>query len=175
MTEVEIRSHRFMQSHWEFFRKHAPGFSNAYMMESASQLGVRHTRRLAGVGRIQRSQWPDGVPLPDEIGVSPSVSPKFPVISVPYGALTPRSLDGLLACGRHVSCDANSHGFMREIPQCWLTGQAAGVGAALAAGQGIQPRKVDIAELRKALKAQGVHLRDPVPASPVPSPQTLGA
>jgi chromosome condensin MukBEF MukE localization factor len=39
---------------------------------------------------------------------------------VPYGSLLSRALDGLLAAGRHISCDANSHGFMREIPQCWL-------------------------------------------------------
>jgi hypothetical protein len=130
------------------------------MMESASQLGVRHTRRLAGVGRIERGQWEKGVPFADEVGVSPSVSPKFPVISVPYGALVPRSLDGLLACGRHISCDANSHGFMREIPQCWLTGQAAGAAAALASAAGVQPRKVDIAELQGALRKQGVFLQD---------------
>ncbi len=167
MTELEIRSHRFMAGHCAFFRKHAPGFENAWMMQSASQLGVRHTRRLAGVGRIERGQWGDGVPFPDEIGVSPSVSPKFPVISVPYGALVPRSLDGLLACGRHISCDANSHGFMREIPQCWLTGQGAGVAAALAANTGVQPRAVDIAELRKALKTQGVFLQEPVTAPAV--------
>ena len=169
MTEVEIRSHRFMKGHCDFFRAHAPGFQNAYMMESASQLGVRHTRRLAGVGRIERSQWDKGVPFPDEIGVSPSVSPKFPVISVPYGALVPRSLDGLLACGRHVSCDANSHGFMREIPQCWLTGQAAGVAAALAAKAGVQPRKVDVAELQKTLRAQGVYLQDQAAAEVRPA------
>ena len=160
MTEVEIRSHRFMAGHCEFFRQHAPGFEQAYMMESASQLGVRHTRRLAGVGRIERAQWGDGIALPDEVGVSPSVSPKFPVISVPYGSLVPRSLDGLLACGRHVSCDANSHGFMREIPQCWLTGQAAGVAAALAVSAGVEPRKVDIPALQTALRAQGVFLQD---------------
>ena len=72
----------------------------------------------------------------------------------------PRELDGLLVGGRHISCDANSHGFMREIPQCWLTGQAAGVGAALAADQGIQPRAVDVDAIRKVLREQGAHLHD---------------
>jgi hypothetical protein len=160
MTEVEIRSHRFMKAHCEFFRANAPGFENAYMSQSASQLGVRHTRRLAGVARIERAHWADGIVLPDEVGVSPSVSLKYPLVSVPYGSLVPRTLDGLLACGRHVSCDANSHGFMREIPQCWLTGQAAGVGAALAANAGIEPRAVDIAELQNVLRGQGVYLQD---------------
>jgi len=160
MNEVEIRSHRFMAGHCEFFRKHAPGFENAYMLESASQLGVRHTRRLKGVSRIHRSQWSDGIVLPTEIGVSPSVSPKFPVISVPYEALVPVRLDGLLACGRHVSCDANSHGFMREIPQCWLTGQAAGAAAAVAASSGVQPRTVNVRAVQALLRKQGVLIRD---------------
>jgi hypothetical protein len=164
MTEVEIRSHRFMLRHCDFFRAHAPGFADAFMMESAPQLGVRHTRRLAGVARVERGQWSAGLPFPDEIGVSPSVSPKFPVISVPYGALVPAKLDGLLACGRHMSCDANSHGFLREIPQCWLTGQAAGVAAALAVSSGVEPRKVDIKTLQKSLRAQGVFVREPIAA-----------
>jgi len=165
MTELEIRSHRFMKTHCEFFRENAPGFENAYMIESASQLGVRHTRRLAGIARIERNQWDRGTPFSDEVGVSPSVSPKFPVISVPYGALVPRRLDGLVAGGRHISCDANSHGFMREIPQCWLTGQAAGAAAAIAANRNLQPRAIDVSELRKTLRAQGVHIRDAADAS----------
>lgn len=37
MTEVEIHSHRFMATHCNFFRQNAPGFENAYMLQSASQ------------------------------------------------------------------------------------------------------------------------------------------
>ncbi len=160
MTEVEIRSHRLMEGHCQFFRRHAPGFDKAYSLQSASQLGVRHTRRLAGIGRIERKNWSNGVPVADEVGISPSLSPKFPVLSVPYGAIVPRSLDGLLVGGRHISCDANSHGFMREIPQCWLTGHAAGAAAAVAANRGVQPRDVDVNEVRALLRSQGAHLSD---------------
>jgi hypothetical protein len=160
MTEVEIRSHRLMLSHFEFFKANAPGFENCYMQQSASQLGVRHTRRMAGVAQIQRSDWSKGPPVTDEVGLSPSVSQKYPLVSVPYGSLVPRRLDGMLAAGRHMSCDANSHGFMREIPQCWLTGHAAGVGAAVAANRGVQPRAVDVAEVRAILHVQGAHLSE---------------
>jgi hypothetical protein len=48
---------------------------------------------------------------------------------------------------------------MREIPQCWITGQAAGAGAALAANRGIEPRAVDMTELQSVLVSQGVYLR----------------
>jgi 2-polyprenyl-6-methoxyphenol hydroxylase-like FAD-dependent oxidoreductase len=158
-TEVEIRSHRLMAAHLDYFRANAPGFENAHLMLSAPQLGVRHSRRLVGVKRVTRAQWPTAMVFDDEIGVTPSVSPKFPNISIPYGALVPEKLDGLLACGRHMSCDPNSHGFLREIPQCWITGQAAGVGAALAARDGTEPRAVNAGELQALLVRQGVHLR----------------
>ena len=158
-TYVEVRSHKLMAAHLDFYRAHAPGFEGAYMLQSAPQLGVRHSRRLAGTGKMLRTQWPSGLQLPDEVGVSPSLSQAFPNISVPYGALVPEKLDGLLACGRHLSCDVNTHGFMREIPQCWITGQAAGAGAALAAKSGVQPRGVDIGALQTVLAGQGVMLR----------------
>jgi 2-polyprenyl-6-methoxyphenol hydroxylase-like FAD-dependent oxidoreductase len=158
-TEVEIRSHRLMAQHLDFYRAHAPGFASAFLFLSAPQLGVRHARRLAGVARIARAQWPTAAVFDDEVGVTPSVSPRFPNISIPYGSLVPAQLDGLLACGRHIACDPNSHGFMREIPQCWITGQAAGVGAALAANRGVEPRAVDPDALQSALAAQGAYLR----------------
>lgn len=167
LTAVEVRSHRAMATHLDFYKQHAPGFEHAYLMLSAPQIGVRHARRLKGVDSVLRSRWPDGVALPDEIGVTPAVSPRFPNISIPYGALVPRQLDGLLACGRHISCDKNSHGFMREIPQCWITGQAAGTAAALAAKNGVQPRAVDVATLQAALLKQGVYLRRAEAARPV--------
>lgn len=159
LTAVEVRSHRAMAAHLDYYKAHAPGFEGAHLLQSAPQIGVRHARRLKGVSAVLRSQWPDGVALPDEVGVTPAVSPKFPNISIPYGALVPEALDGLLACGRHISCDKNSHGFMREIPQCWITGQAAGAAAALAVMRGVQPRAVDVRELQGELLKQGVFLR----------------
>jgi len=165
LTEVDLRSHRTMARILDYYRANAPGFENAFFMLSAPQTGVRHTRRLVGVRRLSRAQWPSAMVHPDEIGVTPSVSPKFPNISIPLGALLPASVDGLLAAGRHVACDANSHTFMREIPQCWVTGQAAGVAAAIALSQGVEPRAVDVARVQARLRAQGVYLRTPQEAA----------
>jgi 2-polyprenyl-6-methoxyphenol hydroxylase-like FAD-dependent oxidoreductase len=159
-TEVEVRSHRLMAAHLDYYRANAPGFENAFLMLSAPQLGVRHARRLAGVKKMLRAHWPTGQVCGDEIGVTPSVSPKFPNISIPYGCLVPEKLDGLIACGRHIACDTNTHGFMREIPQCWITGQGAGAAAAIAASRNLAPRAVDVAELQAALARQGAYLRE---------------
>jgi hypothetical protein len=159
LSEVETISHRLMFRHLERYRAEAPGFAGAFPMLSAPQLGVRHARRLRGAGSVTRACW-DGRIASDEIGISPSLAPKFSPVSVPYGAIVPAELDGLLAPGRHLSCDPNSHSFLREIPQCWLTGHAAGVAAALAAGRGIAPRAVPVAEIQAALRRQGALLRD---------------
>lgn len=158
LNAVEWESRRLMMAHLAFYREHAPGFENAWVMLSAPQMGVRHSRRLGGATRILRTHW-DGRVHPDEIGVSPSPGLRFPSISIPYGALVPARLDGVLAAGRHIACDPSSHSFLREIPQCWVTGQAAGVAAALAADAGVMPRHVDVGAVQRALAAQGVHLR----------------
>lgn len=159
LTTVEVRSRELMSKHLEFYRAHAPGFEAAHLLYGAPQIGVRHARRLAGLARVTRAQWPTGLVHPDEIGVSPSLSPRFPNISIPYGSLVPEKLDGVLACGRHIGCDPTSHSFLREIPQCWVTGQAAGAAAAIAANRALAPRAIDVDELQRALSAQGVHLR----------------
>jgi hypothetical protein len=157
LSEVEIKSHQLMLEHLAFFRDNAPGFADAFIMLSAPQLGVRHGRRLAGLGKMTREQW-DGRVAPDEIGVSPPLSPKFGNVSIPYSAIVPRGLDGLLAPGRHMSCDMSTHSFMREIPQCWLTGHGAGIAAAIAADRGLPLAKVPIADLRRHLTAHGAFL-----------------
>ena len=158
LTAVEIRSRQLTVGHVEFYRAHAPGFEGAFLMLGAPQIGVRHSRRMAGRNKVTRAQWDTGRVWEDEIGVSTSLSPKFPNISVPYGALVPAGLDGALGAGRHIACDASSHTFLREIPQCWLTGQAAGVAAALAADSGRQPRDIDPRLIQRELSRQGAYL-----------------
>jgi len=80
--------------------------------------------------------------------------------------LVPRTVDGLLVAGRHVSSDAASHTFLREIPQCWLTGHAAGVAAGVAARRGVTPRAVPVGEVQAELVRQGALVRAAVELEP---------
>ena len=165
LTAVDLRSRDLAVGHVEVYRAAAPGFAGAFLMLGAPQIGVRHSRRLVGARKVTREQWPTGRVWDDEIGVSPSLAPKFPNISVPYGALLPQGLDNILGAGRHIACDPSSHSFLREIPQCWLTGQAAGVAAALAAGAGRRPRDVEVAAIQCELLRQGAYLSPAVAAA----------
>jgi hypothetical protein len=159
LTAVEIESRRRMVAHLEFFRRHAPGFEHAWLMLTAPQIGIRHTRRLIGTHKMTMEEWRAAVRHDDEIGVSPSPSRKFANISVPYGCILPADLDTVLVGGRHVATDPQTQAFMREIPQCWMTGQAAGAAAAMAAGTGTAPKALDVRELQRELRGQGVYLQ----------------
>ncbi|MCG8588197.1 MAG: FAD-dependent oxidoreductase [Proteobacteria bacterium] len=159
LTAVELRSREAMLELWRFYRENAPGFEEAWVMLTAPQLGARHSRRLVGAARMTAEEWRVGRVYRDEVGVSPSLGPNFPAVSVPYGALLPARVDNLLVAGRHISSDAQTHTFMREIPQCWMTGHAAGVAAGVAADRGTVPRDLDPAELQSALRRQGAYLR----------------
>ena len=165
LTEVEVRSRQLTVGHLEIYRKDAPGFESAFLMLGAPQVGVRHSRRMHGISKVTRAEWVAGRVWDDEIGVSTSLSPKFPNVSVPYGALVPVGLDGVLAAGRHIASDANSHTFLREIPQCWMTGQAAGIAAALAADCGQHPRNIDPRKIQRVLLKHGAYLSPTVEAS----------
>lgn len=159
LTALEILSRESIVALLNFFRAHAPGFENAWIMLTAPQLGARHSRRLVGAAQMTATETRSGRILADEIGISPSLSPNLPPVSVPYGALLPQKTDNLLVAGRHISTDAPTHAFMHEIPQCWLTGHAAGVAAALGVQAGVTPREVPINDLQAALRKQGALLR----------------
>jgi hypothetical protein len=165
LSEVEIRSRELTIRHLDFYRKHAPGFEKAFLMLGAPQIGVRHSRRLIGSSKVTRAQWNEGKVWDDEIGVSTSLSPTIPNISVPFGSLVPVGLDGVLGAGRHIACDASSHSFLREVPQCWLTGQAAGVAAALAAQSKTTPGKLSARLIQRELLRQGAYLSPSIGAA----------
>ena len=161
LTTLEILSRESLVELLNYYRDNAPGFENAWIMLTAPQLGARHSRRLVGADKMTGPRTKSGKIFDDEIGVSPSLSPNIPDVSVPYGSLVPAKTDNLLVAGRHISTDAQTHTFMREIPQCWLTGHAAGVAAALSVQGGTAPRNVPIGDLQSALRKQGAFIRTP--------------
>jgi len=77
---------------------------------------------------------------------------------IPYRILTPRGLDNVLVAGRCVSADRFLQGSIRVMPGCYITGQAAGVAAALAADHNVSTRVVNMRGLQQRLKALGAYL-----------------
>ena len=113
-------------------------------------LADRHPPRpTAGRQRADHDRALDGDgSYPDSIGLCPGMTPSFPTLEIPYRSLVPERLDGLLAAGRNLSADTRSHAALREIPECWAMGEAAGVAAVQALADGVALRDVDIPRSR---------------------------
>ena len=83
--------------------------------------------------------------------------------TIPYEALVPAAIDGLLVCDKSISVSHIANGATRLQPVVLGIGQAAGMAAALCSEQGCDPRDLAVSELQAAL------LTDPVaPAAIVP-------
>ena len=67
-------------------------------------------------------------------------------------------MDNILAAGRCISTDMGMADLVRLIPNCFVTGQAAGVAAALAVQDGCCPRDVDVPRMQKILRQQEAYL-----------------
>ena len=77
---------------------------------------------------------------------------------VPLGITVPRGVENLLVAGRCVAGDKISHAATRNMMCCTVTGQGAGVAAAVSVRDGVNCGEVDIERVQKALQNQGVRL-----------------
>jgi hypothetical protein len=77
---------------------------------------------------------------------------------IPFRALCPRGVRNLLVAGRCIAGDAISHASVRSMMCCAVTGQGAGVAAAVSVQDGVDAADVDIGRLQAELRRQGVRL-----------------
>lgn len=154
---------------FNFLKKHAPGFENAILLDTADTIGVRETRHIQGEYTLTGQEVYDCVLHPDAIACmatnmdthskeNPGGTlhvPDKPFFDVPYGCLVAKGCDNLLVAGRAISADARAGSAIRMMPSCMAFGQAAGTAAAMAVRAGIPARQVPTDELRALLKRQG--------------------
>jgi hypothetical protein len=77
---------------------------------------------------------------------------------IPYRCLVPKEVENFLVAGKAIATDRDA--YHRFLQQTMVTGQAAGVAAALCVKQNITPRELekDLSELQKILQEQGAIL-----------------
>lgn len=157
MSEVDIGARLRIRQALDILRQRLPGWEGVWLIDTASQLGVRRSRRL--VGRQRLTEVETGSPdyrHPDTIGRGNDFRRADSAYDIPYGCLVPREVDRLLTAGRCISCSHEALEPIREIHVCWVTGEAAGTAAAMAVQSGVPPREIVIGELQQRLHAAGV-------------------
>lgn len=156
LSRLELLHRRALWKNLEKARKRQ-GAEEAFIVETAPQMGVRLSRLLAGVKKLTEEEMKAGAKFKDVIGYGGTYA-NAPEFQIPYGCLVPSKLENLLAAGRCVSAEFIVADTLRLIPICWVTGQAAGVAAALSTIEKCKPRDVNITGLQNHLKQQGVFL-----------------
>ena len=161
LTWVEVNIRKAMLLWHSYAKQHLPGFERSFILDTASQLGTRGSRRLAGEYTVTRENA--GTVQDDTIAVFRRRGPSDGQgkTYVPYRSLVPRRMEGLLVAGRCFSSDPVSNNMLNLIPHCIAMGEAAGAAAALAAKQGVNPRQVDYRLVQAYLTKQGFTLPTP--------------
>lgn len=161
LTDTEMLIRRSLNEGIEWIRENVPGFKNAFLHDTAPQLGTRGSRRLNGTYRLTMDDIAQTIEHEDTIAIIPAhrrMKYKSP-IELPYGVMLPADdVEDLLAAGRCFSSahDANDHANL--IPHCVALGEAAGSAAALALQSNTTFRNVDVKKVQQMLKKQGVYL-----------------
>jgi len=99
----------------------------------------------------------------DSIGLVADWRTPGPVWEIPYRTLLPaRPLGGFLAAGRNTGARNDAWEVTRVIPPAAMTGQVAGLAAAMAIRQKTEPGDLDVAQLRQELRNAGfpLHLEE---------------
>jgi hypothetical protein len=182
LTYIEVEGRRQVVMALKFVKKYLPGFENAYLTRICTEARIRESRRIVGDYKITSEDVVEARKFPDVVGKSGFPTGHHHVVGastiifdkpawmvtglpkgggshdIPYRCLVPLDVDGLLVAGKMCSTDRDP--YMRYLQQTMVTGQAAGVAAAVCARTGVTPRKLeaDVSELQKILEEQGAVL-----------------
>jgi len=173
LTDAIIKGRKIAYQLHEGLKENAPAvFANSYLAGTGALVGIRESRRIKCDYVFTVEDWLERRSFEDEIGrnsyyidVHKQDAKRYARYKkgeshgIPYRCLTPKGLKNVLVAGRCISADYQSFGSIRVMPVCLVTGEAAGLAAALAFQQSNNDvHKVDTQFLRKRLKEEGQYL-----------------
>jgi hypothetical protein len=145
----------------------APGFEDAKLRTYGMTLGVRDTRKIIGRYELTENDVRNQGRFEDTIGIFPEFIDGYSVLvlpttgryyQIPYRALVPQKIGNLLFAGRCIAGDKISHASVRNMMCCTVTGQGAGVAAAVSVKDGVDVGDVNIKHVQETLQKQDVRI-----------------
>ena len=182
LTQAYLWGRKSLKEYERYYKEYLKGFEKMELVATASLLGVRETRRIIGDYILNIDDFKNLAVFEDEIGrysypidihvARPDRESyekfrrefttlrlgKGESYGIPYRILTPKGLRNVFVAGRCVSTDRNMQASIRVMPGCYITGQAAGVAAAMIVETQADSRTINIRKLQARLKAMGAFL-----------------
>ena len=175
-AEIELR--RQMKQVNNFLRTEVPGFAHIRQRASASTLGVRESRRIAGRYLLKAEDLISGRRFDDAVvhaanfsidihnpsGGGQAETEGCPHQAQPYDipmrALQPLEVENLILCGRCISGSHRAHASYRVMNIAMAIGQAAGTMAAVSVQGSIPVSELKADTVQAKLLEQGCRLTD---------------
>lgn len=184
VTQAYVRCRAQMKEWQRYFREYVKrGTENIRLVATGDLLGVRESRRLVADYTLSVEDYANRASFEDEIGrysypidIHPATGTKADMekfhrttafkkygrgesYGIPYRSLVAKGYANLLAAGRCMGTDPLMQASVRVIPCCYITGQAAGIAAALSVRADGDVRSVKYADLARQIVSLGGWLR----------------
>lgn len=167
LTKGEMEGRRQAMLAIEALQRFNPGCENAKLRNFGMTLGIRDTRKIDAHYNMTAHDVRQQGRFDDSIGIFPEFIDGYGILilpttgryfHVPYRSMLPKGVKHLIVTGRSIGGDTDSHAAVRNMMCCAVSGQGAGVAAALAVKTGVDFDEVNINELQKELVAQGARI-----------------
>ena len=167
LTAGEIEGRRQAIMAVTALRHFMPGCEDAKLRNFGMTLGVRDTRKIDALYNITGTDVREQGRFEDSIGIFPEFIDGYGILilpttgryfQVPYRALIPKGVSGLIVAGRCIGGDKVSHAAVRNMMCCAVSGQGAGAAAAVSL-QADQPfEHLDVRRVQAELRRQGARI-----------------
>ena len=167
LTRGEIEGRKQAMLAIEALRRFMPGCGGVRLRNFGMTIGIRDTRKIDAAYNITETDVRQQGRFEDSIGIYPEFIDGYGVLiipttgrymQIPYRAMLPSKVKGLLVAGRAIGGDRIAHAATRNMACCAVAGQGAGVAAALAIRSGRDVAQVDMAGVQAELLRQGVRI-----------------
>jgi choline dehydrogenase-like flavoprotein len=168
-TAAEFAGRDEAEKAGRFLVANMPGFSESYLVDTPTQIGVRETRRAIGEYVLTVEDVESAARFDDAVAAC-SWPQEYHVrgketeyrwlepggwFQVPYRSLVVRGIENLFVAGRCMSATHDALASTRVIAPSMAQGEAAGVAAAMCARSGVSARDLDVERLQSELRARG--------------------
>jgi hypothetical protein len=182
LTQAYLWGRKSLQEYEPYYKQYLKGFEAMELVATGSLMGIRETRRITGDYVLNLDDFQRRAVFEDEIGrfsypvdihVARPDKESFVKFhqeftrlrlglgesyGIPYRILTPVDLKNVLVAGRCVSTDRSLEASIRVMPASYITGQAAGVAAAMLLEGKTDAHSVPVQALQARLKTMGAFL-----------------
>lgn len=167
LTKGEIEGRKQAMLAIEALRRFMPGCSGVRLRNFGMTVGIRDTRKIDAAYNMTEADVRHEGRFEDSIGIYPEFIDGYGILiipttgrymQIPYRAMLPKRVRGLLVAGRAIGGDRVAHAATRNMACCAVAGQGAGVAAALAVKAGRDVAEVDLAGVQAELVRQGVRI-----------------